>query len=93
MTPEVINTAGLAANMVGTAIAFFYSYPQPSHDADVVVPLPDNKRIGDGRTVGEVKHDVRKQKARYSSLSHVGLGLMFAGFALQIVATWVEHSP
>jgi hypothetical protein len=86
-----VNTFGLACNMAGVVLAFFYGYPQPSHEEGVGLGLEDGTPLGDGRTVAQHNEAVRKQKARYLFLSRAGLGLMFFGFLLQLVATWIAR--
>jgi hypothetical protein len=77
MLPEWLNTFGLMLNIAGVVIAFFYGLPQPTHI--------------DALTTDKLSGDTKKLKARYECLSKIGLGLMFAGFAFQLIATWVAR--
>lgn len=77
---------GLAANMTGAAITFFFGYPQPSHEESVGLALSGGTEISDGFTVDQHVEKVRKRRAAYQLLSRLGLGLMFLGFAFQFVA-------
>lgn len=79
MLPEIVNTVGLIANMAGVVVAFFYGFPQPSHEEAVFL------------VTAEATPDITKRKKRYSILSQAGLLLMFVGFALQLVATWIAR--
>jgi hypothetical protein len=91
MWPEWVNTLGLVLNMAGVVLAFIYGFPQPSHEEGVGLGLEDATPMPDGRTVAQHNKDTRKQKARYLFWSRAGLGLMFAGFVLQLVATWIAR--
>ena len=79
-------SVGLVLNMIGVGFAFFFGYPQPSHDEGVSLGLEPGTPLKDGRTVAEFKEDVGRRKAKYLLRSKVGLVLMFAGFALQFAA-------
>jgi hypothetical protein len=79
MSPEVINTVGLASNMAGVVVAFFYGFPQPSHEEGVFI------------VTEEATPDVTRRRKRYKVLSQCGLGLMFVGFGLQLLATWIAR--
>jgi len=91
MSPEVVNTIGLALNIAGVCIAFFYGYPQPSHEESVGRALEDGTVFPDGTSVAQLKAQARKQKARYLMLSRIGLGFMTLGFVVQLVATWIAR--
>ena len=91
MSAEWVNTLGLASNIVGVVLVFFYGFPQPSHEEGVKVGLEDNTPLADGRTVAQFNEDVRRKKAKYLFRSRAGLGLMFIGFVLQLVATWIAR--
>lgn len=88
MSPEWINTIGLALNIAGVVLAFFYGYPQPSHEQGLGIGLEDGNILPDGRTVAEHDADKARQKQRYLLMSRTGLTLMFCGFVLQLLATW-----
>jgi hypothetical protein len=89
MSANVVNSIGLIANMAGVVLVFFFGFPQPSHEAGIGLGLELGTVLQDGRTVARHDEEVRAQKQRYGTLSRVGLGLMFTGFVLQLVATWV----
>ncbi|MEQ1614239.1 MAG: hypothetical protein ABL904_15945 [Hyphomicrobiaceae bacterium] len=91
MSPEAVNTIGLIANIAGVALAFKFGYPQPSHEEGIGLGLEDATPLDGGRTVAEHSEDVRKQKRRYLFWSRAGLALMFGGFVLQLVATWIAR--
>src|SRR5437868_6013252 len=79
LTPQVVNSIGLAANIAGVGLAFFFGYPQPSHEE------------GNALVFGK-DPEVPVRRARYLFWSRIGLGLMTLGFVLQLVATWMAHS-
>ncbi len=89
---EWVNTLALVLNMAGVVLAFVYGYPQPSHEEGVGLGLEDGTPMSDGRTVAQYNEDIRKQKARYLFWSRAGLAMMFVGFVLQIVATWIARA-
>lgn len=88
MMQEWLNSIGLAFNILGVTIAFFYGYPQPSHDKGVTLVVGDANILPSGKTVAQFNEDKRRQKAKYLMLSRTGLGLMAFGFLLQLIATW-----
>jgi hypothetical protein len=92
MLPEWINTIGLVANIIGVVIAFFYGYPQPSHEEGVSLGLELGTPLSDGKTVAQHNEDVRRQRRKYLICSRLGLLLMGLGFVLQLVATWIARS-
>lgn len=92
MWPEIVNSAGLVSNIAGVGFAFFFGYPQPSHDEGVGLGLEPATPMRDGRTVAEYNEDVRRRRERYLFWSRFGLGLMALGFVLQLAATWIARS-
>lgn len=93
MLPEIVNSAGLVSNIAGVALAFFYGYPQPSHEEGVGLSLEKATYLEHlGKTVEQLEADTRKQKSRYRFWSRVGLALMAIGFVLQLIATWIARS-
>ena len=85
---QLLNSAGLGLSMVGVIILFCFGPPQPDFEKGVSIGLEDDTPLADGRTVRERNADVRRLRRRYSRLSKLGLALLFAGFALQLWATW-----
>jgi hypothetical protein len=81
-----LNIIGLAANMVGVVVLFFFGFPQPPHDEGVGLGLQDATRLANGMTVAEHNASVRRRRALYKIFSTVGLGLLFVGFLLQLPA-------
>lgn len=92
MTPEWMNTIGLALNIAGVGLAFFFGYPQPSHEEGVGIGLGFGTPLESGKTVAEHNEEIRKQKVRYLFWSRTGLILMFFGFVGQLVATWIARA-
>jgi hypothetical protein len=89
MTSHLLNTIGLAANMLGVVLAFFFGFPQPDHDEGVGLGLMPSTRLQDGRTVAQYAEDTRRRKRLFRRMSLLALALMFAGFSVQAVAVWV----
>ena len=90
--PEIVNTAGLIANIAGVVLAFFFGYPQPSHEEGVGLGLEDATRLPSGKTVTQQNAEVASRKRRYFFWSRAALVLMAAGFLLQLMATWIARS-
>ncbi len=91
MHPELLNTVGLVSNIVGVTLAFFFGYPQPSHDEGIsmgIEPATRPENLG-GKSVAEYNAEVRRRKGRYLLWSRAGLALMAIGFALQLAAVWL----
>ena len=88
MTPDDLNTIGLIANISGVTLALFFGYPQPSHEEGVASGLEDTTPYK-GTTVAEYNRTVAKRRRTYLTWSRTGLGLMIAGFALQLAAIWL----
>jgi len=93
MLPEVVNSLGLVANMAGVALAFFYGFPQPSHEEGVNLGLELGTPLESmgGITVAEYNEQVRKRKNKYLFRSRFALGLMGVGFILQLIATLIAR--
>ena len=89
MAAKIINSLGLFLSILGVAVCFFYGFPQPSHEEGISLGLDPNTQLADGGTVAEHDLRVRCKRVRYLRLSRLGLGLIFAGFVLQLLATWM----
>ena len=88
MWARSIGTIGLALNAIGVILAFFFGFPQPSHDEGVSILPPDDFVLEGGRTYGQAVASDRKRKERYLRWSRVGLSLMLIGFLVQLFAIW-----
>lgn len=86
---DLVISIGLLANMSGVIIAFFYGYPQPSHEEGSALIIEDATTMDDGRTAEEHDEDVRKRKKKYRCRASFGLRLMFFGFLLQLIGVWL----
>jgi len=88
MTPQCLNTAGLALNIIGVALVFFFGFPQPSHEVGVSLGLEDATVFKDGTSVASINAAIRRRKRIYQIFSNLALALLLAGFVLQLWATW-----
>jgi hypothetical protein len=88
MNAQTLNTIGLALNIVGVVLVFFYGFPQPTHEEGVAIGLEDGTPLSDGQTVAEHNEEVRKKRARYLLMSRLALGLVVLVFLFQLWATW-----
>ena len=87
MTTECLNATGLILNIIGVILAFFFAFPQPSHEEGVGRVIEDATLLPDGRTVAQHDEDVRKKKKFYLCMSRFALTLIIIGFAFQLYAT------
>ena len=78
LTPDVINSCGLALDILGVVLLFFFGLP-----ADV--------REGGGTVLlwGEDPEGARRYR-RARALSRLGLALLVAGFGLQIAGNYLD---
>jgi hypothetical protein len=76
LTPRWLNTVGLVLGMLGVVIVFIWGPPQPDLD-------PHSKLL-----LNQVDEATKQLGDRYEIMSRVGLGLIGAGFAVQLVAVW-----
>ncbi|REE21219.1 hypothetical protein B0G71_4371 [Paraburkholderia sp. BL27I4N3] len=88
MNAQMLNTIGLASNMVGVFLAFFYGFPQPDHNEGVSLGLSPNTPLQNGQTVAEHNAEIRRRKRFYKAMSFLALACMFLGFAVQAYALW-----
>ena len=72
---EILNLAGLVANVIGGVMLFIWGPPQPSFEEQGFLALEGGPDLG-----------VRSLRRRHEILSRVGLGLVILGFAFQLVA-------
>lgn len=86
MDTQAITALGLILNMAGTAILFFFGFPQPNHEESVGLELEENTTFTDGTSVKSITAKIRKKKLIYKTMSLIGMGLVFIGFAVQLMA-------
>ena len=92
MHPELLNTVGLVSNIVGVTLAFFFGYPQPSHDEGISLGIEPATRLD--KSWGKISRRIQRKKyvgrrGRYLLWSRAGIALMAIGFALQLAAVWL----
>ncbi len=85
----IINTIGLLLNIAGVVILFFYGPPQPNFDEGVSLGVTDNTIFEDGTSVSQINANIRKLKLRHKIFSRAAIVLIFFGFILQLLATWI----
>jgi len=81
---------GLCLNMLGTGMAFFVGFPQPSHEEGVALGAEDATPLPSGVTVAQHNARVRRRKRIYVGLSHAALALILVGFGLQLVDLFIK---
>jgi len=89
MPNQIINTIGFLLNIAGVVFLFFYGPPQPTLEEGINLGIEDATPHQDGRTVADYNASVRKLKRQHEFMSRVALILIFAGFCLEIWATWL----
>jgi hypothetical protein len=72
---KYLNIIGLLFSMLGVAIIFFYGPPQPSFFPYDII------------TDDNLHRDVLDMRDKYDLYSKIGLGFVFVGFMLQLIAT------
>lgn len=83
MTSNIINSAGLALDIVGVILIFKYGLP-------LKLKHPEDPALFTwGRPEGEEKRKLTEQRNRYQFRSRLGRGLLILGFALQIASNHV----
>jgi len=80
MCAAIVNAIGLALNILGVTLAFFFGYPQPSHEEGSMLLLGHQE---------EHDKETRRRRNKYRLWSRAGLSFMFVGFLLQLLATWL----
>ena len=85
---QLLNSVGLVLSMIGVLLIFCFGPPMPDLEHGVGLALDEGTRLADGRTVAEHNADRLRLRIRHSRISQAGLLLVFAGFSLQLWATW-----
>lgn len=85
---QLFNSAGLVLSMTGVLVIFHFGPPMADLEHGVGFGLDEATRLADGRTVAQHNVDRLRLRNRHSRISQMGLLLVFAGFALQLWATW-----
>ena len=80
-----LNAIGLSLGIVGVVFIWIWGPPQPSFEPSVSIALEDATPLPDGRTAAQFAADTKAREDHYRLMSRIGLGLILAGFALQLV--------
>ena len=91
MVAKALNTLGLMLNIFGVIILFFFSFPQPSHQAYVGIAVESGTVLSDGRTAADHANDARLTRERYVFYSGCGMMLIIVGFVFQLIGTWSDE--
>ena len=75
---KFLNIIGLVFGMIGVIIIFFYGPPQPSFFPFSII------------TDSNINQAVLDQKDKYDTFSKIGLGFIFIGFTLQLIANVIS---
>jgi hypothetical protein len=86
---QIINSFGLVLGIIGAGILFRWGFPQPSFEEGVGFGLEDANVLENGLTVAENNQKVREEKEQFTNISKLGLALIIAGFAFQLLAVWL----
>jgi hypothetical protein len=90
MDPKSIAIGGLVLNMIGVAVVWRFGWPQPELATGVALGLEDGTPYGpNGETVADNDRRVVRLRVRYRRASGFGLGLLLAGFCVQVIALLV----
>jgi len=88
LLPKILNTVGLGLGAIGVVLIFVWGPPQPDFQDYVGLSVGENTVLTDGRRVGDMLSETERMKQQYRLMSRIGLGLIFIGFAVQLVAVW-----
>ena len=89
MTPQILNTIGLALSMFGVVLIFIWGPPLPDFDDSVGLGLQPGTVLADGTRIADIIADNQRRRKRHQIMSRIGLALIFAGFAAQLWAVWL----
>ena len=80
---QVLNSIGLTLGIAGAAVIFKYGPPQPNLEEATLRSISG--------PIADADADIaRKLKRKHKIWSGVGLGLIMLGFAIQLIAVWVN---
>jgi hypothetical protein len=88
VTSLLLNKAGLVLNMIGTFLAFFFGFPQPNHETEVLISVGRGTVFADGTKASDLEDTARRKKLLYRCMALLALSLVFIGFAAQAIALW-----
>ena len=74
--------------MLGVAIIFFWGPPLPDFSDSVGFALERGTKFTDGTTAAGIIDEIQRRKRRHQIMSSIGLGLIFLGFMVQLIAVW-----
>jgi hypothetical protein len=86
-----LNAIGLSLGIVGVVFIWIWGPPQPSFERGVSMVLEDATPLPDGTTAAQYAAATEAKESRYRLMSRIGLGLILAGFALQLVNEFVPR--
>lgn len=90
MDPKYIAIGGLILNVIGVAFVWRFGWPQPGFATGVALGLEDGTPYGpNGETVADHDRRVVRLRVLYRRASRFGLGLLLAGFCVQVIALLV----
>ena len=86
MTVKELALIGLALNMAGVLLLFFFGFPQPDLSEAVTIEVEDNTVFTDGTSASGLKENARRKKRFYKTMSSVALLLLLIGFIFQALS-------
>ncbi|MEI9427478.1 hypothetical protein [Mesorhizobium sp. Cs1299R1N3] len=91
MTSDILNTIGLTMGMVGVALIFFWGPPLPDFDDGVSLGIEPATVLTDGTKISDIIAANQRRKLRHQIISSIGMGLIFVGFGVQVLAIWLPQ--
>ena len=85
---QYYSSIGLALNMFGVFLLFFFGFPQPNFEEGVGLTAETNTILENGKSVKDIVGKTKKRKILYKILSFFALFCLFIGFAFQLYAIW-----
>lgn len=83
-----LNVVGLIFGMLGVVILFWWGPPQPSFEPSGARRLMPGTPLRNGLTVAQHDAAIAARRRHYTWIARLGLGLIFVGFACQLIAAW-----
>lgn len=91
MIAKCLTITGLLFDIAGVALVWWFAFPQPNLEPGVAIEVEDDTPVGpNGETAKGMNGRTEAKRKKYKTVSTIGLALIVAGFALQLVAQLIN---